>query len=88
MIKSVSEKSLAIVSRSDALKVAVGFSPREEGDNHSRRVATLEKPVADDFQASLRDATLRQSVPRGMNPTATIRTSLREDEGLLRYGFH
>ena len=66
-----------IVSRSDALMVAMDFSPwAKKGQNNARRVAT--KAV------NRRYATRNppRSLPRGMNPTATIRPSLREDAAL------
>ena len=66
-------------SRSDALKVAVGFSPRKSAPLAPRRVATLETaPVLS--HASLRDAT-KFPLFRGLKPTATFTLSLRDGTG-------
>jgi len=64
-------------SRSDALKVAVGFSPRKSAPPAPRRVATLETdPVLS--HASLRDSNEFRTLFRGLKPTATFTLSLRD----------
>jgi len=61
-------------SRSDVLKVAVGFSPRKAAPAFSRRVATLESlPLP---HASLRDAAPVPPLSRGLKPMATFTASL------------
>src|SRR5438093_7528543 len=63
-------------SRSDKVKVAVGFSPRNAAVLGPRRVATLEKPVP---QFMRRSATRLFSISnRGLKPTATVAASLRD----------
>jgi len=64
-------------SRSDALKVAVGFSPRKNASLARRRVATLEATRVL-THASLRDATEFPPQFRGLKPTATFTPSLRD----------
>ncbi len=67
-----------LVSRSEILKVAVGFSPRigsAKGFVAERRLKPHE--VYSILQASLRDAT-RSGRYRGLKPTATIMESLRD----------
>jgi hypothetical protein len=65
-------------SRSDNPKVAVAFKPRTMPQTTifvaERRVIIWSRD-----QASLRDAELPGFVRRGVNPTATIIASLRED---------
>ena len=66
-------------SRSDKVKVAVGFSPRNAAVLGPRRVATLEKSAP---QFMRRSATRLFSIShRGLKPTATVGASLR-DAGL------
>ena len=71
-------------SRSDALKVAAGFSPRKSAPPAPRRVATPET-AAVLSQASLRDVTTCPNLFRGLTPTATFSLSLRDEiSALLR----
>src|SRR6185503_289884 len=72
-------------SRSDAMKVAVGFSPRSIAQPARRRVATLETPLLS--HASLRDAVLSCAWLRGLKPTATVASSLRDDPRRIPTGF-
>ena len=71
------ESSLGSDSRSEAMTIAVGFSPRGESVKTGRRGATLEGSIGFSVQASLRDAHSFLSLFRGLKPTATIRQSLR-----------
>ena len=69
-------------SRSDALMVAVGFSPRKSAPLTPRRVATLEAaPIP--CHASRRDATEFLTLFRGLKPTATFTLSLRDGRSAL-----
>ena len=70
-------------SRSDALKVAVGFSPRKSAPLTPRRVATLETGSVL-FHAPLRGATDFPTMFRGLKPTATFTLSLRDRRNGLR----
>lgn len=63
-------------SRSDALKVAVGFIPRLGVPSEQRRVATKEHRPR--FQSSLRDECQIATIVRGLKATATITQSLRD----------
>jgi len=72
-------------SRSDAVKVAVGFSPRKAAPAFSRRVATLETRTT--LHASLRDAAMSCAWFRGLKPTATVTWSLRDDPRRIPTGF-
>ena len=72
-------------SRSDVLKVAVGFSPRNSAPPAPRRVATLEPPIRS--QASLRDAALSRPRFRGLKPTATVASSLCDGPRRIPTGF-
>src|SRR5437867_6950925 len=72
-------------SRSDALKVAVGSSPRNSAPPAPRRVATLEPTVRS--QASLRDAALSRPRFRGLKPTATVASSLCDGPRRIPTGF-
>ena len=63
-------------SRSDALMVAAGFSPRKSAALTPRRVATLETDTVHS-QASLRDAPEFPTLFRGLKPT-TFTLSLRD----------
>ena len=66
------------VSQSEALKVAVGFSPRINRRNLFVAERCLkERPISCGFQASLRDATCPCPI-RGLKPTASITGSLRD----------
>jgi hypothetical protein len=73
--------SLFDQSRSDCVKVAVGFSPR---DNDRDRLCVAERRLnrrADRaLHASLRVRPVFALPPRGLKPTATITTSLCEAE--------
>ena len=67
-----------LVSKSETLKVAVGFSPRMGSVKRVRRGATFETRLASSgFQASLLDANVPARF-RGLKPTATIMESLRD----------
>jgi hypothetical protein len=68
-------------SRSDYVMVAVGFIPRNPMFDDLRRVATFEYQGRYP-QASLRDAGISSQI-RGINPTATCMSSLRD--GLLKH---
>ena len=70
-----------LASRSDATMVAVGFSPRATTDLDASRRWSAETTV----QASLRDARGRAG-HRGLKPTATITSSLRDCQKLIRAG--
>ena len=52
------QRNVGSASQSEAMMVAVGFSPRTDGKTESRRVATAESALgrAINLQASLRDA--------------------------------
>jgi hypothetical protein len=64
-------------SQSEALMVAVGFSPRWEGREQSRRVATPES--REQARIKRRSATRRASATiRGLKATATVGRSLRD----------
>ena len=69
-------------SRSDPVKVAVGFSPRIALGAWPRRVATVEKHLP-----RLMRLYATRPFPvshRGLKPTATVATSLRDAAALLR----
>jgi hypothetical protein len=65
------------------MMVAVGFNPRLSTHLCARRGATTENN-ARDVQASLRDAALGHRLNRGLKPTATISSSLRDDPKLAK----
>jgi hypothetical protein len=71
-----------VVSRSDLMRVAVDFSPRMTRQMRPRRVATVENSRAEWSQASLREAAHHGLSVRGINPTATISYSLRENDDI------
>src|ERR1051326_5760625 len=62
------------LSRSDLMMVAVAFKPRMNTQTNIRRVATAESKVA----FNRRSATFPCAFNRGMNPTATFKTALRD----------
>jgi len=69
----------ATASRSEALRVAVGFSPRSGVLKEPRRGATPESGKLDRIKR--RSATQRASAMiRGLKPTATVGMSLRDIE--------
>ena len=72
------EGSVGSASRSEAMTIAVGFSPREGSTKAGRRGATLEGSTGSSVQASLRDAHSFFPLFRGLKPTATITQSLRD----------
>jgi hypothetical protein len=63
------------MSRSDNVKVAVGFSPRIFGNQRVRRAATLER--AGHFKRGYATQSF-VLLSRGLKPTATLIGSLRE----------
>jgi hypothetical protein len=66
-------------SQSEALKVAVGFSPRTTAPKASRRVATADIPIGACLMFTRRSATLTlHTFIRGLKPTATFTMSLRD----------
>ena len=67
------------------MTVAVGFSPRTAGKTIPRRVATLEiaqQPMPNRSCVATRRPRPLSGVTRGLKPTGTITSSLR-DEGRL-----
>ncbi len=78
----------SILSRSDTVRVAVDFSPRRRDDNRLRRGATVESlSVKNGSKRRYATRPCIQCFTRGMNPTATIRTSLRE-QCLVAFELH
>src|SRR5258708_6839925 len=65
-------------SRSDALKVAVDFSPRTLGERGSRRGATPEAHGGGAFNRRSATGNLLTAPFRGLKSTATVTASLRE----------
>ena len=79
--------SLALSSsRSDAATVAVGFSPRLSIAQAPRRGATSEREM--EFQSSLRDERFDGTLIRGLKPTATFKSSLRDGTATPRSPFN
>jgi hypothetical protein len=67
------------VSQSEAVKVAVGFSPRTGTRKLSRRVATGEELLGAHLMFTRRSATpTLHDYIRGLKPTATFTMSLRD----------
>src|SRR5881394_1249674 len=79
-LSSPRHESAGLASRSEAMKVAVDFSPREEETTLSRvaeRRLNAPVPVYSSVVATRRRTVCLDSV-RGLKPTATLVVSLRE----------